>query len=457
MSRNSLMRRPIFVFLPKKIDTVISFFGILYSANFYATADVRFPEKLIRKILTKLRPDIVITNTEYLPLMVKIGILTDNIILYDEIDFTYIPEDDRLKFVINLDLIYILFTSGSTGEPKAVAIRHASVIDYIDWVTNKLEITDSDSLLNYGQLCYNIGASNLYCCIKSGATLHFSEGYPADFLQYIIAHKISVLNLVPSRMIYIAINHLLEHIDCSALRVIMFAGETMPARQMNYWRRCLPNCRFIFLYGLTEIAYICTYLEINREFQDDEQIPIGIPCQNTEIIVLDCENKLISTANTSGELCVRGMGLAAGYRGDVKKTKAAFVSNPLIPEIEDVVFHTGDLVHYNERHELIFDGRKDFQIKHLGYRVELGEVEIVARSIEGVTNACCVYDKKRGEIVLFYQSNTRLDKTVIRSKMKKLLPRHTIPSRLFEIEKFPYNYNEKIDRLKLAQILEEGL
>ena len=229
----------------------------------------------------------------------------------------------------------------------------------------------------------------------------------------------------------------------------------MPTKQLNIWRRYVPNAVYANLYGPTEIAVDCTYYIVDREFKDTESLPIGVACKNTDILVLNEKDELTVT-DEIGELCVRGTCLAHGYYGEPQKTKEAFVQNPLNHKYPEIIYRTGDLVKYNERGELLFVGRKDFQIKHNGYRIELGEIETAASAVSGVENCCAVYDMDKKQIVLFVTPEN-LDKRMVYAQLRSALPQYMLPKLIVAEKAFALNQNGKIDRLELNRRLREGL
>lgn len=169
---------------------------------------------------------------------------------------------------------------------------------------------------------------------------------------------------------------------------------------MHGFRR-LPNATFANLYGTTEITVDCTYYIVEREIRDDKSVPIGYACMNSDVMVLNEKNELVGT-NEKGELCVRGSSLSLGYYNNPEKTAAAFVQNPLNNLYHELIYRTGDIVHYNERGEIIYDGRRDSQIKHTGHRIELGEIETAVFSNPKIKSNCCLHDASKDQLILFY-------------------------------------------------------
>ncbi|MBR3458741.1 MAG: AMP-binding protein, partial [Selenomonadaceae bacterium] len=183
------------------------------------------------------------------------------------------------------------------------------------------------------------------------------------------------------------------------LDTIMFSGEAISVKVLGYWQEHLPDTQMYNLYGPTEITCNCTYFKICKRYHSDEKVPIGIPFHNTDILLLDGNSE--APLGKIGEICVRGTSLALGYYNSPEKTDERFVQNPLNPYYPEKIYRTGDLARYDEDGQLIFCGRKDYQIKHMGYRIELGDIEAVADAVETIGRSCCLYDQVHDRICLF--------------------------------------------------------
>jgi len=234
------------------------------------------------------------------------------------------------------------------------------------------------------------------------------------------------------------------------LRRVQFGGEAMSMKHLNRWRAAYPNVVFANLYGPTEVTDTCTYYIFDRPFHDTDPMPIGHPCKNKDVFLLNEKNQLVAD-NEIGEICVRGTGVAYGYYNMPEKTRDSFVQNPLQNAYAEIIYRTGDLARYNDHGELVYISRKDFQIKHMGHRIELGEIETAASSVTGVGIAACCYDYQHSKIVLFYTGET--DKKEIISMLKTHLPEYMIPGRYIHMESMPMNLNGKVDRQKLQNYL----
>ncbi|EAK4084334.1 amino acid adenylation domain-containing protein [Campylobacter upsaliensis] len=441
------IQSPILIILPKSINTLISFFGVAKSGNFYTLLDEKMPLERIEKIISVLKPKAFITSKS---LNLKLDLPT----LYTE-DFESYERDEealakaRLRH-IDTNLLYVFFTSGSTGLPKGVSISHKSVIDYAFWVSEEFELDENEIIANQAPLYFDNSILDIFPTIKEGGSVHLVPNslfaFPLKVLEYLENEGVNTIFWVPSVLIYFANTQALEKFKLEKLKKVLFCGEIMPNKQLNYWRTHLPHTLFANLYGPTEITDVCCFYKVDREFKDDELLPIGKACKNTELLVFDENKNFINEAGKKGELYVRGTSLSLGYYNDIEKTKAAFIQNPLHHNYLDLLYKTGDIVAYNEFGELLCYGRLDNQIKFKGHRIELGEIEAVLNSHEKIKNSACIF--KDDKLIAFYESEEELD---LKGFCKQKLPPYMIASSFVRVEKFALNANGKIDRKILSE------
>ena len=453
-SLNIVRNRPIGVFLPKSTKAIKSFLGILYNGCFYVPLDVKNPVHRLEAIIKNLKLEFIVTDTIHAEILKNLNV---NLIIFDEIDLSAKDKFDTTNYenTIDTDPIYILNTSGSTGVPKGVTLPHRSIIDYIDWIVKEYKLDENLIIANQSPLVFDISTSDIYVTMAVGATLILVGEqlftFPIKLVEFLESQNVNFIFWVPSILSNIAKLDLLKDRKL-CIKTIICGGELMPTKHLMYWQKHLPDAVCVNTGGATEVGVVCTYYNVDREFSDTEILPIGKPCENTEVLILDENDKLITQKNVVGEFCIKGSSLALGYYNDPVKTASAFTQNPLNLEYPEQIYRTGDLAYYNDRGELMYKGRKDFQIKHMGYRIELGEIETAALSLSGIDSACALYDDA---IILIYTSQFAISQKEILLYLGKILPKYMLPTRFIALEEMPLNINGKIDRNKLKNLIKE--
>lgn len=452
-----IYNEPIAIFIDKSIQCLEVMFGILYSGNCYCVLDTTSPQERISTIINTLNPKLIISDNKHISELSSYNIQKLNI---DSLSITNINEkelDKVEKKRIDTDPAYILFTSGSTGIPKGTVITHRSLINYVKWFGITFNINDKTIFGNQTPFYFSMSVSDVYSTVMFGATLNIipkiNFSFPVNLIKYLNEHMINTIYWVPSIISIVANSKIFDYILPEYLEKVLFAGEVMPMPQLNIWRKYLPNLFYANLYGPTETTDICAYYVINRDFKDNETLPIGKACDNLEIMLITDDGKQVSS-DEIGEIFVRGSFVGNGYYNNIEKTNLSFVQNPLNKNYPEIVYKTGDLGKINKYGEIEYYGRKDFQIKHMGYRIELGEIETNINSLEGLTICACIYDIINKFIVLFYESQILNDADVINYSDKKLL-KYMRPNKIIKLSKMPYNANGKIDRVELKKIYEE--
>jgi D-alanine--poly(phosphoribitol) ligase subunit 1 len=459
LSKQGIYKQPVVVFMKKHPKAIVAFFGVIYGGDFYVPIDEEMPRFRIELILKNLMPKAIICDEATKKVMETFE-YDGEIYLYDEIIRTSI--DDNIiqgirEVAIDTDPIYVVFTSGSTGIPKGVVACHRSVIDYIESLSAVLEFNENTVFGNQTPLYFDACLKELYPTLKFGAKTYIIPKslfmFPVKLVEFLNEHQINTVCWVVSALTMISAFKAFDKVVPKYLHTIAFGSELFPIKQFNIWKKVLPNARFVNLYGPTEATGMCCYFKVERDFEEGEVLPIGRPFKNTEIILLNKDNK-IPPRGEMGEICVRGTSLTLGYYKAFDKTNEVFVQNPLNDAYPELIYRTGDLGRYNERGELIFVSRKDYQIKHMGHRIELGEIEVNVNMIEGIKSACCIYQKEKERIVLYYVGDIST-KEVIES-LKKTLPRYMIPNHIEALETMPLTANGKIDRVYLKEYLNKN-
>jgi len=458
LKRTLATRQPVPVFLPKSAQNIVADIGILYSGNAYANLDIKSPPQRLKGMLDNLAPGIIITSAMHAAALRALGIAEDKLLFVEEamVEESFYDNDvllTRLDSIIDTDPYCIIHTSGSTGIPKGVALNHRNTIDFADWAFERLDLDGSEIMGSLAPIYFDAYTLEFCMMIAKGATWVVvpdqCAAFPVKLVAFLADHPINFIFWVPTIMVNIANQDLLTTARLERIRKVFFIGEVFPTKHLNYWRRHLPGAMFVNLYGPIEITVACTYFIVNREFADDEKLPVGFPMRNTEILILNDQNQL-AKVDEPGEICVRGSSLALGYYNNTERTAKGFVPNPVNPHYPELIYRTGDSGFWNTRGEVMFLGRKDFQIKHLGYRIELGEIEHAVLQVDGIRNCCVVYNQNQKEIALFYECDKELTPAFIRERLAGALPKYMLPTVFNWMELMPRNPNGKIDRAKLV-------
>ncbi len=455
----SELNEPIIVFMDKGIETLCTFFGVLYSGACYSLINPEFPEARIKQIKEVLNSKKVITNKENLEKAKSIFTNLD-IYLVEELLKGEINEE-KLKstrtFKYDIDPVYINFTSGSTGVPKGVVVSSRSIIDFIDTFTEELNIKEDDVLANQAPFDFDVSVKDIFSSMKIGATLlivpkkYFSS--PALLLDYLTDNKATTLIWAVSALCLITTFHGLDYKVPSLVNKIIYSGEVMPYKHLKEWMDKLPNAEIINVYGPTEITCNCTYHKIDRNRDYTEGVPIGKAFKNEKVFLLNEQNELVTDINTPGEVCVSGTALSLGYYNNKEVTSKNFMQNPLNKNYIEMIYRTGDLAIYNENYELVFKGRKDFQIKYMGHRIELEEIDKEILKVDGVKRVVTLFNEKKHKLWAFYVGDATKEEII--EKLKKDVPIYMIPSIYKKLDEFKLTKNGKIDRNILKSIMED--
>ena len=451
-------RNPVPILMEKGKDTLACFFGAVYAGCFYVLLNPDLPKVRLEHILNVLGAKNIVTDKAHQEIATKL-IDEQNILYVEDLEQTEINEQ-KLKEIreqaLDLDPLYSIFTSGSTGIPKGVLVGHRSTIDFIDTFTENLSITENDIIGNQAPFDFDVSVKDIYSSIAKGATLVIIPkklfSIPAELLDYICNNKVTTLIWAVSALCLITTFHALDYKTPETVNKVMFSGEVMPIKHLKQWIEHLPNATYVNLYGPTEITCNCTYHVVDKS-HEYEKLPIGKPFPNEQVFLLDENDKLITDTNIQGEICVKGTCLALGYFNNKEQTSTRFVQNPLNDKYIDMIYKTGDLGAYNQNGELYFLGRKDFQIKHMGHRIELEEIERAMEKVEGVERSCCIFNEQKGKLYGFYVGSSQREDVI--NYLRENLPVFMVPNKITQIEKFPITKNGKIDRKELELMLKK--
>ena len=442
-------KEPIAILMEKHPRVPAAFFGTVYAGCFYVPLDASMPRHRMEVILEQVGARSILTDTKNQRIAEELK-FDGKILTYDALT-SYPINSDALAAVrerqLDIDPIYIVFTSGSTGVPKGVSACHRSVIDYVEALSDSLGFSEESVFANQTPLFFDAPLKELMPVIKFGATAYFVPKmlfmFPMKLCDFLNEHRINTVCWVVSALTMISSTGTLEKNPPKYLRTVAFGSEVFPLPQYRLWREALPDAVFYNLYGPTEATGMSCWWRADRELEQDEPIPVGKPFPNTGLMLIK-EDGTEAADGEMGEIYLRGTCVTLGYFRNPDITSEAFVQNPLNRNYPETAYRTGDIGRYNAHGELVFVSRRDAQIKHMGHRIELGEIEAAASQAEGIHRVCCVYDNERKRIVLFYVGETTQNQLL--AFLKDYVPRYMIPAVCCSMEMLPLTPNGKIDR-----------
>jgi amino acid adenylation domain-containing protein len=472
------------IYVHKSFASIISIFGILKAGGVYVPLDPGAPVKRLAYITRNCDVRVLLSSTEKLSSLtqffeeqtpIEIVVLTDTpemeppqlpapaqLVGWSDVlhlDRSSLPENGNIE----TDLAYILYTSGSTGDPKGVMISHRTIFTFINWCHDTFHVTHEDRATSHAPLHFDLSTFDIFVTIKAGGTVVLIPEklsiFPIKLVELIQEERITITYMVPSILSLIVNYGKLSGYDTSSLRLVLFAGEVFPIKYLRRLVEAIPQADYYNLYGPTE-TNVCTYYKVQpRDLAPDctNPVPIGIACENMEVFAVDEQEHLITQPGQEGELWVRGSCIAEGYWGDPEKTARNFVRNVFQENFHETAYRTGDIVTLDEEGaNWIYVGRRDHMIKSRGYRIELGEIESALYAHTGVKEAAVVAipdDLIGNRIKAFVaplERNGLTEKELLEFCSQRL-PRYMVPEKVELWEDLPKTSTGKVNRQLLAK------
>lgn len=432
--------------------------GVIYT-NF----DYTNPIERIKKIFTTANPKLVLAdkhngNVESLCKEISIPyyVADENEIEANILDFSCEISKDILESVSGNNPAYIMFTSGSTGIPKGVLISQRSLLNFIRWGKETYQLKDNDIMTNVNPIYFDNSVFDFYCSVFNGITMlaipkNIVE-QPKKMLEIIHEQKCTFWFSVPSMLIYLMNLRLLTKEILEDIRIFSFGGEGYPKELLRkLYNMYKETSEFYNVYGPTEGTCICSAYKITQEDMDEEGLaPLGKIAPNFDYVILDESG----VENNLGELCLIGDQLALGYYNDKVRTEKSFVLYQGIDTYYERMYKTGDLVEMIDD-KLYFRGRVDNQIKHMGYRIELEEIENALIKLEGMEECAVIHTVSKNnfsKIVAYMVMDVEREQAQIRKELQRYLPGYMIPNDFIFLDQLPKNANGKIDRVSLKSM-----
>ena len=439
---------PVSVLAGRNIITPICYLGVAEAGCFYAPMDLTMPASRLNQILSVVDSKVMLVSKENLELAKSLEYKGEIVVIEDILD-TQIDEDLLESARNNLteySPLYVIFTSGSSGIPKGVITSHNSLMCYLDALNEVIELNDKDILANQSPLDYIAAVRDIYLPLMSGAETvivpknEFAMG--GRLFDVLNKYKVTTICWSAAGMEVPAKLGAFDEAVPEYLTKIVFSGSVLPGKYLKIWQDNLPNAMFVNQYGPTETTASCTYYVVSEKATEETVLSIGRPYKHYKILLLSENNEAVSKGKV-GEICVSGPCLALGYYGDEKRTSEAFIQNPLNKNYRELIYKTGDLGRIEEDGNLTFLGRKDRQIKHMGHRIELAELELTALKLDGIEECCVLYDADKKQIYMFVIGDNEPRDVVLH--FRKEMPPFMVPRKVIKLEEMPRLPNSKID------------
>jgi amino acid adenylation domain-containing protein len=472
------------IYVNKSLASVISIFGILKAGGVYVPLDPNAPVKRLAFITRNCDIQVLLTSGEKLAQLSHLfseGMPLETVVLVEDQgrEDTALPgsirvinwaqvgkqEDEPIQpaGTIETDLAYILYTSGSTGDPKGVMISHRTIFTFIKWCYDTFQISPEDRVTSHAPLHFDLSTFDIFVTLKAGATIILVPErlsvFPVNLVQLLQDERITVTYMVPSILSMMVNYGKLDDHDLSNLRLVLFAGEVFPIKYLRNLVASIPQADYYNLYGPTE-TNACTYYKVQPKDLDPSRtqpVPIGIACENMEVFAVGDQGHLVTQPGFEGELWVRGSCVAQGYWGDPEKTAQGFVRNPHQPHFEELVYRTGDIVMLDEDGvNWIYIGRRDHMIKSRGYRIELGEIETVLYGHPGVKEAAVIAipDELIGNRISAFIVPIKENGPMVKDLQlfcSQKLPRYMVPESIKFMNVLPKTSTGKVNRPLLVK------
>lgn len=452
----------------KNVNTFACMIACLKIGAIYTIIDPESPIERLRKIFVTCCPKILFIEPELGEKLNEIIQQLDLRILYN----TAAAFEDQIKCYSNVNLeetraitssypAYIMYTSGSTGFPKGAVMTHANVLNLINWSLETFNFSTDDILTNVNPLYFDNTVFDFYSSLFSGASLApFSKEQvtdPKSLVGLVDELECTSWFSVPTLLIFLQTMKALNSNNLKSIKRFIFGGEGYPKSKLKrLYETYSDRAEFFNVYGPTECTCICSSYKVTASDLEDLQgfPPLGRMIDNFSYLIVKGDNEEVED-NEIGELCLLGPNVGKGYYRDPERTQVSFVQNPYNTQYNEIMYKTGDLVKYNPEDDKIYImGRKDNQVKHMGYRIELEEIETALSCLDYISQTAVLHGSNKGlsQIIAVVSTKAVTNEIEIRNDLRNIIPDYMIPTTFHMLDKLPQNANGKIDRKRLAEM-----
>lgn len=450
----------------KSIQTFACMIACLKLGAVYCVLDPDSPVERLRKIFGTCKPTALVAEREFLGRVAEwIATVEVEIVERDADSLSKLLTDfddsnlDVTGEITGTNPAYIMFTSGSTGFPKGAVMTHANVLNLIDWSRETFKIEPEDILTNVNPLYFDNSVFDFYAALFNGARLvPFAKAEVKDpklLVEKVDAGNCTLWFSVPSLLIFLQTMKAADGLRMKSISRFVFGGEGYPKPKLKALFESYPSSKLFNVYGPTECTCICSSYQLSAtDFQDLQGLPpLGGIARNFSFLIVDDGGSVVPEGET-GELCLLGPNVGKGYYNDSERTQLSFVQNPLHNRFLDLMYKTGDLARWDPGDgKLYIQGRKDNQIKHMGYRIELEEIEAALNCLDYVSEAAVLHSSSNGlsRIIAVVSTTQSCADQLIKQDLRAIIPDYMIPTVFYREEILPKNPNGKVDRRHLAE------
>jgi amino acid adenylation domain-containing protein len=436
------LETPVAICMERNAEMVIAWLAVLKAGGAYAPFDHGSPEDRLLRMITDLRPQVILTSEKLMGRLAAAGRPTISLDRWEEIgrESTSSPR----QAVHPDNLAYVVYTSGSTGQPKGVAIPQRGLMNLVAWHVNRYQLGHGDRTTQSATAGFDAAGWEAWPTLVAGATLYFIDDslrvMPADIPAWLSKEKITISFLAtPLAEAVLKVLWPSKH----ALRFLLTGGDKLGSVSRT------KSFTLVNHYGPTENSVVTTFHEVSSE--GDNAPALGVPIRNLRVYILDDAMQL-RPVGLAGELCIGGAGLARGYKNHPDLTAASFVPDPFSKRGGERLYRTGDQVRYRPDGNIEFLGRGDRQIKIRGHRIELGEIESVVQAQKEVAQAVVVSNRDQAGndlLIAYIVPRTPVTGDTLKEALKSYLPTYMIPSVFMMLDELPLTPNGKVDRQSL--------
>ncbi len=449
---------PVAVLMERSDLFVQCVIGIWKAGGFYIPIEPNYPVERIKTILDNSKARFVLTSSEYVSSKLEKSYKGD-LIKLDTLS-NKINSMDRANLNVNVNeknLAYVIYTSGSTGTPKGAMIEHAGMINHMYAMINQLELDKNSVIVQNASHCFDISVWQFFNALILGAkTVIYDKDLildPQRFIKQIIKDGATVLEVVPS-FITVVMDYLeINFKKLEDLKYLLVTGETVKPAVIKRWLKLYPGIKTVNAYGPAEASDDVTLYIIDQPPKGDS-ISIGKPIQNLKIYIVD-QYMNLCPEGVCGEICVGGVGVGRGYLNDEERTRSSFMPDPFSNIKGARLYKTGDLGTWLSDGNIEFSGRRDYQVKIGGYRIELSEIEARLINYPDMKEVVVIDRMSKNQVrylCAYMVSDMDIDLSSVKGYLAEKLPYYMIPSYFIQLEKMPINANGKIDRKSLLSL-----